>query len=103
LSVTATSKTTQTSCLISGLDNNWRTEAATDDLHHHCAIQVKVMITPSVSKKLYGNAGILHKTKNWVSFQIPRELHHSKTNAQSGFNTEQVKRINIGRVELFEE
>jgi hypothetical protein len=32
------------------------------------------------------------KTKIWASFHIPRKLRHSKTNEQSGFNVEQIKK-----------
>jgi hypothetical protein len=42
------------------------------------------------------------KTKNWASFHIPRKLRHPKTNEQSGFNAEKLKRIDIQRVEPFE-
>jgi hypothetical protein len=31
------------------------------------------------------------KTKIWASFHIPRRLHHSKANEQSGFNVEQTE------------
>jgi hypothetical protein len=32
------------------------------------------------------------KTKIWASFHIPRRLHHSKMNEQSGFNVEQTEK-----------
>jgi hypothetical protein len=32
------------------------------------------------------------KAKIWASFHIPRKLHHSKTNEQSGFNAEQIEK-----------
>jgi hypothetical protein len=32
------------------------------------------------------------KTEIWASFHIPRKLHYSKTNEQSGFNAEQIEK-----------
>jgi hypothetical protein len=43
------------------------------------------------------------KTKIWALFHIPRKLCHSKMNEQSGFNREQIERIDIWRVKPFEE
>ncbi len=101
--VTVTSKMRQTPCLISCLDCNWRTEAAADDPNHHRTMQVKRYECTFSEQELYGNTGALRKTKIWVSFPTPRELRHSKMNEQSGFNAEQIKRMNIRRVTPFEE
>jgi hypothetical protein len=51
----------------------------------------KGMITPSVSKNCMEYR---HTPQNkfWVSFQTPRQLHHSITNEQSGFNVGQIKK-----------
>jgi hypothetical protein len=85
------------------MDNNWRTEAANDDCNHHHTMQVKRYDHTFSKQELYENTGTLRKTKIWVSFQTPRELSHSKTNEQSGSNAEQIERMNIQRVKLFEE
>jgi hypothetical protein len=43
-------------------------------------------------------------TKIWASYHIPKKLHHSKMNEQSGFNAEQIEedRIDIQIVKPFE-
>ncbi len=51
----------------------------------------KGMIAPSVSKNCMEYRYTL-QNKIWVSFQTPRQLHHSITNEQSGFNMEQIKK-----------
>jgi hypothetical protein len=60
------------------------------------------MITPSVvsmETKVHSA-----KTKIWASFHIPRDfVIQRQMNKQSGFNAEQIKRINIQRVKPFEE
>jgi hypothetical protein len=38
------------------------------------------------------------KTKIWVSFHLTRQLRHSKTNEQSGFNEEQIEKDEYPRV-----
>jgi hypothetical protein len=96
LPVTAIVETRQTSCLIA---ENWRTWVATDDLNQHSTS--KGMIASSVSK----NCTVYRHTpqnKIWVSFQTPRQLGYLIMNEQSGFNAEQIKRINIQGVKLFD-
>jgi hypothetical protein len=77
----------------SGLIYNWRTKAATDDLYHHHSMQVKRDDHTFSSKNCMERKIHSAKTKIWASFHIPRKSHHSKTNEQSGFNVEQIKRI----------
>ncbi len=60
-------------------------------------MQVKRYDRTFSKQELHGNTDTLRK------FQTPRELCHSKTNEQSGFNAEQIKSMNIWRVKLFEE
>jgi hypothetical protein len=61
------------------LNYNWRTKAATDDLHHHRSMQVKM-------------DDHTFSSKNCMD-----------TKEQSGFNAEQIERINIRRVKPFED
>jgi hypothetical protein len=68
------------------LNYNWRTKAATDDLHYHCSMQVKRDDHTFSSKNCVETKVHSAKTKIWASFHIPRKLRHSKTNEQSGFN-----------------
>ncbi len=81
-------------CILSHswLDNNWRTKAATDDLHHHRSMQVNrddhtFSIKNCMETKVHSV-----KTKIWASYHIPRKLCHSKTYEQSGFNAEQIEK-----------
>ncbi len=54
-------------------------------------MQVKRYDRTFSKQELYGIQ--VHSTKqNLVSFQTPRELRHSITNEQSGFNVEQIKK-----------
>jgi hypothetical protein len=77
------------------MNYNWRTKAATDDLHHHHLMQVKTMITKSVARTVWKQRYTPQKQKLWVSFYIPRRLQHSKQmNEQSGFNAEQIEKDN---------
>jgi hypothetical protein len=64
----------------SWLGYNWRMKAATDDFHHHCAMQVKRDDHTFSSKNCVETKVHSAKTKTWASFHIPRKLHHSKTN-----------------------
>jgi hypothetical protein len=50
------------------------------------------MITPSVNKNFMETKVHSSKTKIWAFYHIPRRLHHSKTNQQSGFNAEQIEK-----------
>ncbi len=49
------------------------------------------MITPSVVRMVWTERYTPQK-QNWASYHIPRRLHHSKTNEQSGFNAEHIEK-----------
>jgi hypothetical protein len=65
------------------LNYNWKTKAATDDLHHHRSRQVKKDDHTFSSKNCMETKEHSAKTKLWASFYIPRKLQHSKTNEQT--------------------
>jgi hypothetical protein len=65
------------------LNYNWRTKAATDDLHHHRSMQFKMDDHKFSSKNCMETKVHSAKTTLWASFNIPRGLHHSKTNEQT--------------------
>jgi hypothetical protein len=75
----------------SWLNYNWRTKAATDDLHHHRSMQVKRNDHTFSSKNCMEAKVHSTKTKIWASFHIPGKWRHSKMNEQSGFNAEQIE------------
>jgi hypothetical protein len=64
------------------LNYNWKTKAATDDLHHHHSMQAKRDDHTFSSKNCMGTKVHSAKTKLWASFYIPERLGHSKTNEQ---------------------
>ncbi len=67
----------------SWLNYNWRTNATTDDLHHHRSIEVKRDDHTFSSKNCMETKVHSAKTKLWASVYIPRRLQHSKTNEQT--------------------
>jgi hypothetical protein len=73
-----------------------------DDLHHHHSMQVNKDDHTFSSKNCMEAKVHSAKTKIWASYHIPRKLHHSKTNEQSGFSAEQIEKRDIQRVKLFE-
>jgi hypothetical protein len=77
----------------SRLNYNWRTKAATDDLHHHRSMQVDRDDHPFSSKNCMETKVHSAKIKIWASYHIPRKLCHAKKmNKQSGFNAEQIEK-----------
>jgi hypothetical protein len=103
LSITAKSKTRQTSVSYAA----WTTTGEQTQLLMILTITAqcrsKGTIAPSASKNCMETQIHSPKQKNLGIFQTPRELRHSKTNEQSGFNAEQIKRMNIRIVKPFEE
>jgi hypothetical protein len=71
------------------LNYNWRTKAATDDLHHHRLMQVKMMITNSVVRTVWKQRYTPQKQNSGNHFiyledyDILRQM-----NKQSGFSAE---------------
>ena len=77
---------------------NWRTKATTDDLHHHRSMQVKrddhIFSSRTVRSQRY-----TPQIKNsWHHFIYIDDYNIQQRMKQSGFNAEQIKRINIWRV-----
>jgi hypothetical protein len=87
------------------LNYNWRTKAATGDIHHHCKMQFKRDDHTFSNKNCMGKKVHFTKTKLWASFYIPRRLQHPKTNEQTirVHCGKKLKRINIRRVKPFED
>jgi hypothetical protein len=65
------------------MNYNWKTKAATDDLHHHRSRQVKRDDCTFSKKNCMETKVHSTKIKLWASFYIPRRLGHSKMNEQT--------------------
>jgi hypothetical protein len=84
------------------MNNNWKTKAATDDLHHHCSIQVKRNDHKSVARTVWKQRYTLQKQKSGhhtihlENYIIQRQMY----NKDSMRN--ELKRIDILRVKPFE-
>jgi hypothetical protein len=65
------------------LNYNWRTKATTEDLHHHCKLQVKKEDHTFNSKNCMETKVHPAKIELWASFYTPRRLRHSKINEQT--------------------
>jgi hypothetical protein len=78
----------------SWLNYNWRTKAATDDLHHHRSMQFKRDDHTFSSKNCMETKVQSAKTKIWASFHIPQKDYviQRQMNKQSGFNAEQIEK-----------
>jgi hypothetical protein len=77
------------------LNYNWRTKAATDDLHHHHSIQVKRDDHTFSSKNCMETKVHSAKTKLWALFNILEDYDiQRRMNKQSGFNVKQIKKDN---------
>jgi hypothetical protein len=75
------------------LNYNWRTKAATDDLHYHCSMQVKRDDHTFSGKNCMETKVHSAKTKIWAYFHIPRRyVIQRQMNKQSGFNAEQIEK-----------
>jgi hypothetical protein len=76
------------------LNYNWRTKATTDDLHHHCSMQVKRDDHAFSSKNCMETKVHSAKTKKSGHHFIYREVYiiQRQMNKQSGFNVEQIEK-----------
>jgi hypothetical protein len=79
----------------SWLNYNWRTKAATDDLHHHRLMQVKTMITNSVVRTVWKQRYTPKKQNSGYHFMYLEDYDiQRRMNKQSGFNAEQIEKDN---------
>jgi hypothetical protein len=86
------------------LNYNWRTAATTDDLHHHNLMQVKRDDHTFSGKSCMETKLHSAKQKSGHHFiYLEDYIIQRQMNKQSGFNAEQIIRINIRRVKPFEE
>jgi hypothetical protein len=77
----------------SRLDYNWRTKAATDDLHHHCSMQVKR--DDHTLRPIWKQRYTQQKQKSGHHFIYPEDCNTQRQmNTQSGFNAEQIEKDN---------
>jgi hypothetical protein len=77
------------------LNYNWRTKAATDDLHHHCSIQVKRDDHKFSSKNCMETKVHSAKTKSGYHFIYLEEYDiQRQMNKQSRINAEQIEKEN---------
>ena len=74
------------------------TKATTDDLHHHHSMQVKRDDHTFSSKTVWNQRYTPQNTKSGHHFIYLDDYNIQKQMKQSGFNAEQIKRINIWRV-----
>ncbi len=65
------------------LNYNFRTKAATEDLHHHHKCRSKGMITLSVVRTVWKQRYTPKKQKIWASFHKPRRFCCSKMYEQT--------------------
>jgi hypothetical protein len=78
----------------SQLNYNWRTKAATEDLHHTTTMcRSKGMITPSVVIPVWKQSYTLQKQKSGHHFiYLEDYVIQRQINKQSGFNAKQIEK-----------
>jgi hypothetical protein len=85
------------------LNYNWTTKAATDDLHHHCSMQVKRDDHTFSNKTVWTQRYTPQKQKSGHHFIYLEDYVIQRQMNNQGSMQNKLKRIIIRRVKPFEE